>query len=25
VRNVVYDFKEDFINAHERLSKAVGT
>ncbi len=25
VRNVVYDFKEDFLNAHERLSKAVGT
>ena len=24
VRNVVYDFKEDFINAHERLTKAVG-
>ncbi len=25
VRNVVHDFKEDFLNAHERLSKAVGT
>ena len=25
VRNVVYDFKEDFLNARERLSKAVGT
>ncbi len=24
VRNVVYDFKQDFINAYERLSKAVG-
>jgi hypothetical protein len=24
VRNVVYDFKEDFLNAHERLTKAVG-
>ncbi len=24
VRNVVHDFKEDFLNAHERLSKAVG-
>jgi NAD(P)H-dependent flavin oxidoreductase YrpB (nitropropane dioxygenase family) len=24
VRNVVYDFKEDFINACERLSKALG-
>jgi NAD(P)H-dependent flavin oxidoreductase YrpB (nitropropane dioxygenase family) len=24
VRNVVYEFKEDFINAHERLTKAVG-
>ena len=24
VRNVVYDFKQDFIDAHERLSKAVG-
>ncbi len=24
VRNVVHEFKEDFINAHERLSKAVG-
>ena len=25
VRNVVHDFKEDFLNAHERLSKVVGT
>jgi NAD(P)H-dependent flavin oxidoreductase YrpB (nitropropane dioxygenase family) len=24
VRNVVYDFKQDFINAYERLAKAVG-
>jgi NAD(P)H-dependent flavin oxidoreductase YrpB (nitropropane dioxygenase family) len=24
VRNVVYDFKQDFIDAHERLSKTVG-
>jgi len=24
VRNVVYDFKQDFINAYERLSKAIG-
>ncbi len=24
VRSVVYDFKEDFINAYERLAKAVG-
>lgn len=24
VRNVVYDFKEDFANAYERLSKAIG-
>ena len=24
VRNVVYEFKEDFINAYERLAKAVG-
>lgn len=24
VRHVVHDFKEDFINAYERLAKAVG-